>query len=244
MFQECKNKRAQKFKEWSQALLNHLWYSVSSAKGDGALCQEYAVSALLHAIDIHEWPTGPMSAVLHDAQAAVLGVDEEEILKNDPVDLPGKLIKELEFQKYLCCGHSNPVVQRVEKSGLDPNSKSYQVFQKTFTSDSFLNDVKNLSPDFATSALEGFQGLVTNKYRSKNSYFDPKSFEEKTMLAVLHYNNNRIDELEGRRKVRKVITRSAKHRGGEMVKKNLKTPTDYTWKLQLYQRYRSRFENI
>jgi|UniRef100_A0AC35GQW8 hypothetical protein len=35
----------------------------------GSLCQQYAVSALLHTIGIHEWDAGKMSQVLHDSQA-------------------------------------------------------------------------------------------------------------------------------------------------------------------------------
>uniref|UniRef100_A0A914YQL3 Transposase n=1 Tax=Panagrolaimus superbus TaxID=310955 RepID=A0A914YQL3_9BILA len=230
---ECKNARAKNFKEWCQALLNQLWYSVTSANGNGKLCQEYAVSALLHSIGIHEWEAGQMSKVLHDSQAIALAVDSDEAFYNDPLELPGKLIHENEFEGYLRCGHEFPFTETPSKAIICPLSKSYSILQKTFTNDNFLNDLLHLSPKLATSSLEGFHGLVSNIYRTKNHYFDLKGFNNRTKMAVLHYNNNIFDELNGTRTVVGTVELKAKHRGGDIVTKKRKTPPNFAWKKEI-----------
>uniref|UniRef100_A0A914Y8Z2 Transposase n=1 Tax=Panagrolaimus superbus TaxID=310955 RepID=A0A914Y8Z2_9BILA len=213
------NKRSKDFQLWCQAFLNHLWYSVTAANGAGSLCQQYGVSALLHSIGIHEWTEGIFSEVLHDNQAAILGVDPDNILKNDPLDMPGKLIDELSFVEHLSCKHDDENTGR--KTLLHPDSLSYRVLLKAFTNDGFLNDLERLSPKLATSALEGFHGLVSNIYRSKNHYLNLEGFTNRTKLAVLHYNNNVFDEISGKRKVVRETKMKAKHRGGDIVTKQL-----------------------
>uniref|UniRef100_A0AC34FUK8 THAP-type domain-containing protein n=1 Tax=Panagrolaimus sp. ES5 TaxID=591445 RepID=A0AC34FUK8_9BILA len=240
---ECKNARAKNFKDWCQALLNQLWYSVTSANGNGKMCQQFAVSSLLHSIGIHEWEAGKMSQVLHDGQAQALNIDPEEAFYNEPLDLPGKLIHESEFESCLQCGHGIPFVETATKAILCPLSKSYGILQKTFTNDNFLNDLLHLSPKLATSSLEGFHGLVSNIYRTKNHYFDLKGFTNRTKLAVLHYNNNVFDELNGNRKVIGTNELKAKHRGGDIVTKKRKTPPVFTWKKKIIAEVLSAYEN-
>uniref|UniRef100_A0A914Z3D3 Uncharacterized protein n=1 Tax=Panagrolaimus superbus TaxID=310955 RepID=A0A914Z3D3_9BILA len=106
-----------------------------------------------------------MSEVLHDNQALVLNVDPDNILKHDPLDLAGKWIHELKFKEHLGCMHEQ--TNTGDKALLNPTSSSYGVLLKAFTNDGFLSDVERLSPELATSALEGFHGLVSNIYRSK-----------------------------------------------------------------------------
>uniref|UniRef100_A0A914XUM3 Uncharacterized protein n=1 Tax=Panagrolaimus superbus TaxID=310955 RepID=A0A914XUM3_9BILA len=212
-----KNKRGKVFQEWCQAFLNHLWFGVTAAKGNGTLCQQYAVSALMHSTGVHEWTEGKMSDVLHDSQIGVQGGDDEAILKYDPSELPGSLIHEIEFKEFLKCGHAE--TNMGDKALLDTTCATYWVLLKAYTNDQFLNDLKHLSPYLATSALEGFHGLVSNIYRSKNHYLSSKSFENRTQLAVLHYNNNIFDEIAGKRKVIREVKMKAKHRGGDIVTK-------------------------
>uniref|UniRef100_A0A914YKB1 Transposase n=1 Tax=Panagrolaimus superbus TaxID=310955 RepID=A0A914YKB1_9BILA len=230
---ECKNARAKSFKDWCQALLNQLWYSVTSAKGNGSLCQQYAVSSLLHSMGIHVWEGGKFSKVLHEGQARALCVDTEEAFPNDPLELPGKFVHEIEFKEYLKCGHEHPFTETATKSILCPLSKSYNVLQKAYTNDNFLNDLMHLSPELATSSLEGFHGLVSNVYRSKNHYYNLAGFTNRTKLAVLHYNHNVFAEINGTRKVIGTLQLKAKHRGGDTVTKKRKTPPDFTWKKHL-----------
>uniref|UniRef100_A0A914Y9Y3 Uncharacterized protein n=1 Tax=Panagrolaimus superbus TaxID=310955 RepID=A0A914Y9Y3_9BILA len=228
---EIKNKRGKILKEWNQAFLNHLWYSVTSAEGDGSRCQEYAVSALLHSTGVHEWTEGVMSDVLTDSQLCIQGVDDEALLKYNPSELPGKLIHELEFKDHLKCNHIPTNLG--EKSILSTTSPSYWVLLKAFTNDNFLNDLKRLSPYLTTSALEGFHGLVSNIYRSKNHYLTYGGFKNRTKLAILHYNNNVFDEIDGKRKVIREVKVKAKHRGGDIVIKKIKTAPDFTWKKEI-----------
>uniref|UniRef100_A0A914NZC4 Transposase n=1 Tax=Panagrolaimus davidi TaxID=227884 RepID=A0A914NZC4_9BILA len=239
---ECKNKRAQKdFQPWCQAFLNHLWYSVTSAKGNGSLCQEFAVSAILHSIGVHDWVEGPMSQVLHENQALVLDVNPDNILKHDPLDLQGKRIHELHFKEHLGCRHDQSNTGG-DKALLNPTSASYGVLLKAFTNDGFLTDVERLSPKLATSALEGFHGLVSNIYRPKNQYLNIEAFTNRTKLAVLHYNNNLFDEYDGKRKVIREVSMKAKHRGGDIVKKKVKSKPDFSWKKDIVAEVRLMFE--
>uniref|UniRef100_A0A914YK80 Uncharacterized protein n=1 Tax=Panagrolaimus superbus TaxID=310955 RepID=A0A914YK80_9BILA len=127
---EMKNKRGKVLQEWCQSFLNHLWFSVTSAKGDGDLCQEYAVSTLLHSTGVHEWVEGKMSDVLHDSQVAVQGVDDDAVLKYDPSYLPGKLIHEIEFKNHLKCSHQADNIG--DKGVLSTTSPSYWVLLKSF----------------------------------------------------------------------------------------------------------------
>lgn len=40
---------------------------------------------------IHDWSADIMSDVLHDSQPMVLNVDNNDVLKHDPLDLPDTL---------------------------------------------------------------------------------------------------------------------------------------------------------
>uniref|UniRef100_A0A914YAF5 Uncharacterized protein n=1 Tax=Panagrolaimus superbus TaxID=310955 RepID=A0A914YAF5_9BILA len=74
--------------------------------------------------------------------------------------------------------------------------------------------------------------LKTNKYCSKNYYYNLKGYTYRTKLAVLHYNHNILDEESGKRKNvgTKKYRYRAKHRDDEFVTKQRKTPPDFQWK--------------
>uniref|UniRef100_A0A914YFH3 THAP-type domain-containing protein n=1 Tax=Panagrolaimus superbus TaxID=310955 RepID=A0A914YFH3_9BILA len=169
-------------------------------------------------------------------------VDGQKKLNDDPLELEGDIIGGMKFVEHLECGHDEPST----KVALDPSSKSFGVLQKSFTSDSFLHDVQNCSPHFATSLNESFHSLKTNKYCTKNYYYGLKGFTNRTQLAALHHNHNILDTESGKRKKigKKEYAYRAKHRDGEFVTKQRKTPPDFSWKKTILQKSRIHIPTI
>jgi hypothetical protein len=216
--EECKKVRGRPLQIWNQDLINHLWWAITSAKGDGKLCQEYTLSSIFHVIGVHEW----------SADSAINLFKKHKIPTKC---LKGTIIQNFRFEKHLRCCH-DPIVRQsaADHPSLDPKSKTFEVLLDALTSDAFLTDVAHVSPFLATSALEGFHGLVSRKYRSKDVWYDLQHFIARTQLATLHHNHNILDEMEGKRKVIGQKKQRAKHRGGDIVLKNTKTPPDLSWK--------------
>jgi hypothetical protein len=202
---------------WSQDILNHLRWAIDAANGEGQLCQRYVLSTLLHVIGVHTWDNGKIFDVLKSHNIPV------QKLKNINV------LKTLTFDNHTHCCHET----ESRHTPLSPSSPTFMVLLQLYTSDNFLNELAKLSPKLTTSNLESFHAIVSDKYRSKQVYFDLESFTYRTKLAILHYNFNVLDELQGIRYVRFFRRQKAKHRGGDYVWKAVKNRPFLYWKLSI-----------
>jgi hypothetical protein len=41
--------------KWLDKIMNHIWFSIAAAKGDGELCVELVRSVKYHVIGKHQW---------------------------------------------------------------------------------------------------------------------------------------------------------------------------------------------
>lgn len=209
--------RGASLKLWAQELTNHMWWSARKADGNGDLCREYVFSSLLHVINIHEWNIGDKIVDLLQGQGANIAVI-------------GSDFKNFTFQLIDQCHHTPDASNRIP---ITANSKTYEVLLKIYSGNAFFDEISKVSPEFATSWLEGYHGLVAYKYRSKQVFYNMTSFVARTRLSILHHNHNILDERTGKRKIVSKNSKPAKHRGGLIVEHNRKTPPDFSWKKTL-----------
>lgn len=186
----------------------------------------------MHITGHHSWDKGKVIDVLTNCHLQVMRNPSPKYEKNKPERLEGEVIKKLEFDRHCACLHAVDS----SKPTLSPDTATYGVLQKFFTSDSFLNDLSKLSPSCATSSLEGYHGLMVNKYRPKHLYFKKPGFIARTKLAVLHHNHAIFEEEAGDRFLLPPTLKLAKHRGGEKVVALRKSPANLSWKKPLVER--------
>ncbi|EFO91195.1 hypothetical protein CRE_03410 [Caenorhabditis remanei] len=108
------------------------------------------------------------------------------------------------FDKVQSCCHSTNVESSSTRNHLDltkkDHKKAFDVLLGIMTKPNRQRDIQNISPYFATSALESFHSVATS-YLPKEHFFDKKGYDLRSKLACLHWNALQLDELSGRRKV-------------------------------------------
>ncbi|CAL2028813.1 unnamed protein product [Caenorhabditis brenneri] len=94
-----------------------------------------------------------------------------------------------------------------------------------------LEDIKKVSPHFATSSVESYNARAL-RYTSKDLFYSDKGFEIRTMLSVIDWNMKQRDEIEGRREVlneKSYFNKTSKRKS----LKYLKTRADYSWRKEI-----------
>ncbi|CAO4367115.1 unnamed protein product [Caenorhabditis nigoni] len=92
-----------------------------------------------------------------------------------------------------------------------------------------LDDIGKVSPFFSTSYVESFNSRAVH-YASKDRFYSSDGFTIRTMLAMIDVNERRRDEIEGRRwsiGEKRYYNKTSKR----YSTKEVKTPTDYSWKI-------------
>lgn len=92
----------------------------------------------------------------------------------------------------------------------------------------FMDDLERMKHGKNSSYVESFWNVCI-KYRPKRKYFKQKSFEARTMLGALAFNELRLAELRGDRRVSEEYQCFSKSKG-EMTTKCKKSPIDEVWK--------------
>uniref|UniRef100_A0A914PRZ4 Uncharacterized protein n=1 Tax=Panagrolaimus davidi TaxID=227884 RepID=A0A914PRZ4_9BILA len=135
----------------------------------------------------------------------------------------------LEFTKITSCCHPPIDPDAPEKEHMDPASWAYYYLFLKLSSENLLADFTRLSPDFATSKVENFNSLATGKYCPKKTFFPLHGYIMRSMLAILHYNNNVREEKAGNRKILRYVWQDSKANPGERIKKAIKSKASTEW---------------
>lgn len=114
---------------------------------------------------------------------------------------------------------------------ISPETKWYKVLLASVSKTAFMNDLDKMKTENMTSFVENFHSVCI-KYRPKRVYFPKKGFIQRTMLAAIAYNENRMAEMRGERRISGVYPSFSKARG-ENVYKVRKTPVIQKWKMEI-----------
>ncbi|EGT53608.1 hypothetical protein CAEBREN_28539 [Caenorhabditis brenneri] len=141
-------------------------------------------------------------------------------------------IRNTNFNSFTECDHAiSPNAPSTSKHidlNVPSDLRAYNVLLNIVTKPKRQEDLKSVSPHYATSALESFHSLALY-YLPKEKFYDHDSYVLRSKLAILHWNSLRLEELEGTRTIKSQIPFWCKTKK-QIVFKNRKTEGRHDWR--------------
>ncbi|GMR45810.1 hypothetical protein PMAYCL1PPCAC_16005, partial [Pristionchus mayeri] len=129
------------------------------------------------------------------------------------------------FTRFKKCLHSAP---SASFPYLVKDSRAYRRLKSVVFTEKNIEDIKNVSWLLKTSTVESLNA-ISWKYAPKENYFDRNGHELRTMMAMMHWNELKKDEMDGIR----VVTGTRSHYNNTLRKhvlKNVKSPARNAWR--------------
>ncbi|EGT42481.1 hypothetical protein CAEBREN_28714 [Caenorhabditis brenneri] len=136
------------------------------------------------------------------------------------------------FEKVHKCDHGKNTNKRSDYFNLKDkiHKTALTLLWKMCVTPKRMKDLENISPFFATSQVESFNSVAT-LYHSKELFFK-HSYQMRVKISVLHWNNLKVEEREGRRPVigrKSYFNKSSK----EVVWRNYKVRSNHLWRREI-----------
>ncbi|CAL2028814.1 unnamed protein product [Caenorhabditis brenneri] len=203
--------------DWLRSFTNHIYYSISSSDGNGDLAKEKLLSFFNHVVDKHE-----------NFEARLQRLEKKlKCFQNETW---------FNFRVFSSCEHGD-IDEFVESCpaflslSSKKDVKALNAVHSVISKGDRLEDIKKVSPHFATSSVESYNARAL-RYTSKDLFYSDKGFEIRTMLSVIDWNMKQRDEIEGRREVlneKSYFNKTSKRKS----LKYLKTRADYSWRKEI-----------
>uniref|UniRef100_A0A914DSM7 Uncharacterized protein n=1 Tax=Acrobeloides nanus TaxID=290746 RepID=A0A914DSM7_9BILA len=215
----------EEMKDLYRRLIVHIRNSIDRSQGNAIMLKELVFSFFLHIQGIHRWRPMKFS----------------DIIRVEPNTKACSRFFGERFSSILECPHiTDSTIESLRNETTSPESPAYQKLLSYVGKATFMTDMDKIRPGKLTPYNESFNNIRI-KYCPKQSYFPIKSFEIRTMLAVLHWNTMQRAELCGERRISEVIQVFSKSKQTKVMKIK-KEPTKMEWKKRVVESARRKKE--
>ncbi|XP_040073632.1 uncharacterized protein LOC120846066 [Ixodes scapularis] len=122
-----------------------------------------------------------------------------------------------------------------EKQWIAPGSAAHKKLKAIATAPLFLKNVRQLSPHVQTYGLESFHSVL-NRFAPKSTVFSYECMAARTMIAIMHFNENSARlQAETREGHKQWHVKAPKARKGALTVCSHKTPVTFGYVEKLHQ---------